>query len=107
MNTDTNFKPLADIEWTGEAERFDMTRVYINVPTSGLFYATDAGHVGEAPFASITAANLRPITTVQDWDTHVAGRVTEVDPASEYETPRSAVEAASSARTAIADALRQ
>lgn len=103
----TKLKPIIDVEWTAEEAWFDKSRVYVDEATGCLFYATDSGSAYGVPFAGTTPADLHPLSTLQDWEDHAASRVTEDDPNSEYETPKSAVDASNTARNMIASALSQ
>lgn len=76
------FEILDDIQW-GEADySFDLTRVFIHVPTQALYAANDSGCSCPSPFEDTLVGELTPITTLAELDLFVADRMT-------YTTPRS------------------
>src|SRR5699024_372088 len=48
--TETDYEEIGEVEWSEESYQFDLTRVYRQISTGALFYATDSGCSCPSPF---------------------------------------------------------
>lgn len=85
----TDYVAVDEVEWTGESYEFDLTRVYKQISTGALFYATDTGCSCPIPFESTEDTDLTPIRRMQDWYDHVTDRTVQDAPDEDgYQYPR-------------------
>lgn len=84
---DTDYEQVGDVEWSHEAYQFDLTRVYRQISTGALFYATDVGCSCPSPFEDTEDHELIPIRRMQDWHDHVAECTVYDDPDDEFQYP--------------------
>lgn len=85
---DTDYREVDSVDWEEEPYEFNMTRVYQQISTGDLFYATDMGCSCPSPFEDTEESDLTPIKRMQDWYDHVNESVVEVDPEEGYQFPR-------------------
>ena len=107
---DTDYREIDSIDWEEEPYQFNMTRVYQQVSTGDLFYATDMGCSCPSPFEDTEESDLTPIKRMQDWYDHVKDSTVEDDPEEDYQypkpTPPTAIEGAYRLGRQIQDILR-
>ena len=86
--TETDYEEIGEVEWREESYQFDLTRVYRQISTGALFYATDMGCSCPYPFEDTEESDLTPIRRMQDWYDHVAESTVVEDPDDDYQFPR-------------------
>lgn len=82
-----DYEEIGEVEWSDEAYQFDLTRVYRQISTGDLFYATDSGCSCPSPFEDTEDTDLTPIKRMQDWYDHVTERTVYADPDDEFQYP--------------------
>lgn len=107
---ETDYREIDSVDWEEEAYMFNMTRVYQQISTGDLFYATDSGCSCPSPFENTEESDLTPIKRMQDWYDHVKDCTVEENPEEEYQyplpTPPSAIDGAHRLGRQINDILR-
>lgn len=110
QDTVTDYREVGEVDWEEEPYEFELTRVYQQISTGALFYATDSGCSCPIPFEDTEETDLTPITRMQDWYDHVTERIVEADPEEDYQyprpTPTSAIDGAHRLGRQINDILR-
>ena len=86
--TETDYEEIGEVEWSEESYQFDLTRVYRQISTGALFYATDSGCSCPSPFEDLEDYELTPIRRMQDWHDHVAECTVADDPDDDFQYPR-------------------
>lgn len=82
-----DYEEIGEVEWSYEAYQFDLTRVYRQISTGDLFYATDSGCSCPSPFEDTEDTDLTPIKRMQDWYDHVSECTVYADPDDEFQYP--------------------
>ena len=95
---ETDYREVGEVDWEEEPYEFNLTRVYQQISTGALFYATDMGCSCPSPFEDTEESDLTPIKRMQDWYDHVKESIVEENPEEEYQyplpTPTSAIDGA-------------